>query len=181
MTPRTQDSCYIVTGGPGAGKTTLLDELARRGHVCRPEGARAIIQHQVSIDGPGVEWKSPELFAELMLAWDMRTYDEAAQLPGPVFCDRGIPDLVSYCADHLGGVPPHVLRATQEWRYATTVFVAPPWPEIFTTDAERTQTVEVAAEVYGTLCAGYEGLGYELVELPLVSPTDRADFVLSQL
>jgi predicted ATPase len=181
MGTRTLSSAYIVTGGPGAGKTTLLGELARRGYECRAEGARAIIQQQLAIDGPGLEWKSPGLVTELVLAWEMRTYDEVAGLPGPVFCDRGIPDLVSYCEVHLGAVPAHVLRAAQEWRYATTVFVAPPWPEIFTTDAERTQTAEFAAQVYAPLVVAYQRLGYDMVELPRVAPHERADFVISRL
>jgi predicted ATPase len=181
MSVRRLDSCYILTGGPGAGKTTVLEELSRRGYDCRPEGARGIIRQQVAIDGPGLEWKSPELLAELVLAWDMRTYDEVAELPGPIFCDRGIPDLVAYAADHLGGVPPHVLRAAREWRYSTTVFLAPPWPEIFTTDAERTQSVEFAAKVYPPLRQTYEELGYRTVELPRASPSRRADFMLAHV
>ncbi len=99
-------------------------------------------------------------------------------MPGPVFSDRGIGELVGFFHSQVGGVPDHVWRAAREWRYASKVFIAPPWPEIYRTDEERVQTVEFAAEIYQPLKASYEELGYDVVVLPKVSPQERAQFVM---
>jgi len=62
-----------------------------------------------------------------------------------------------------------------------TMFVAPPWPEIFVTDAERRHGFEAALAEYGPLRATYERQGYRLVDLPKVGVEARADFLLAQL
>jgi predicted ATPase len=41
-------------------------------------------------------------------------------------------------------IPAHIDRAARIFRYHQRVFVAPPWPEIFTPDAERKQSFEQA-------------------------------------
>ena len=63
----------VVTGGPGSGKSTLIDALERDGHARSVEAGRAIIRDQVAIGGPALPWNDPELFAELMLCWEMRS------------------------------------------------------------------------------------------------------------
>lgn len=87
---------YIITGGPGSGKTTLIDSLRSRHHTCSVEAGRGIIQDQMLIHGRALPWMDPLLFAELMLAWEMRSYHLAKQSSGPVFFDRGVPDVLRY-------------------------------------------------------------------------------------
>jgi predicted ATPase len=61
------------------------------------------------------------------------------------------------------------------------VFAAPPWPEIFTPDAERKQTFEEAQATYEVMVQTYSELGYSLISLPLDSVEERVGFVLSAL
>ncbi len=75
-------------------------------------------------------------------------------------------------------VPATVAGAAARCRYNRTVFVAPPWPEIFTLDPERRHGLEAALAEYGPLRAAYERLGYRLVDLPKAGVEARADFVL---
>ncbi|SCG45611.1 AAA domain-containing protein [Micromonospora zamorensis] len=84
----------VITGGPGAGKTMLIDSLRRAGHACVDEAGRQIIQDQLSIGGLALHTGDSRLFAEVMLSWEIRSYRQASRHPGPVFFDRGIPDLV---------------------------------------------------------------------------------------
>jgi predicted ATPase len=56
-------------------------------------------------------------------------------------------------------------------------FIAPPWPDIFTQDEERKQTLDEAERTYEVLARTYADAGYELVELPRVSVAERARFV----
>jgi predicted ATPase len=169
---------FIITGGPGAGKTTLLAELSRRGFATAPESGRAILKQQKAIGGPAQHHLDAGLYAELMLSWDMRAYDEARGEDGLIFFDRGIPDLLGYHAMMGLPQPDHFRAAGERYRYNRTVFIAPPWPEIYVTDAERKQDVAEAIRSYEALLACYGAAGYTLVELPKVPVGPRADFVL---
>lgn len=135
--PQNTDRFFIITGGPGAGKTTLLDALERAGFNRTIEAGRAIIQDQVAISGPALPWLDPGLFAEAMLGWEMRSHYMAQDQQGPVFFDRGVPDVIAYLRLMEWRVPAHVMKAASVFRYNPLVFIAPHWPRIFTTDSER--------------------------------------------
>lgn len=175
------NNCIVLTGGPGSGKTTLVDCLGARGMHIMPEAGRAIIQAQSAIDGPAVPWGDRALYAELMLSWELRAYAAAAGLPGPVLFDRGVPDIVGYLTLEGLEVPAHIARAAQACRYNTTVFIAPPWREIFHQDAERRQDFDTARRTCEAMRAVYTRLGYEILELPQAPVTDRADFVCARI
>jgi predicted ATPase len=172
---------YIVTGGPGSGKTSLLEALRSRGYSCSVEAGRGIIQDQVSIAGQALPWKDRSLFAELMLSWEMRSYHIAEETTGPVFFDRGIPDVLGYLRLIGLPLPEHLQNAVQKVRYNSSVFIAPPWPEIFSQDRERKQDFNEAIRTYDALAATYEGLGYRLVEIPRIPVEHRATFILDYL
>lgn len=172
---------HVITGGPGSGKTSLIDALARGGFPHTVEAGRAIIQDQLAIDGPALPWRDPLAFAELMLSWELRSYRMAEAMIGPVFFDRGVTDLLGYLTLVGQPVPSHFARAAERFRYNARVFVAPPWPAIYTQDAERKQTPEEAVRTYEALVAAYSSCGYELVSLPLVSVEERMRFVLDMI
>jgi len=175
------DHLHVITGGPGSGKTSLIDALAAEGVRHMPEAGRAIIQDQVDIGGTALPWSDREAFAALMLAWEMRSYREAVNAPGPIIFDRGIPDVVGYLRLCGLPMPPPALRAAKQRRYATRVFIAPPWSAIFKQDTERKQTLAEAEATYHAMVDTYSSLGYELVMLPLVPVAERARFVREQI
>lgn len=172
---------FVVTGGPGAGKSTLLDALAAEGVGVMPEAGRAIIRDQMAIGGTALPWADRVLFAEMMLAADMRSYREAEERPGLVMFDRGIPDVAGYLT--LCGFPvgAHVAAAMNAFRYARQVFIAPPWPEIFVADAERKQSLAEAEATYRAMIEVYTGLGYDLVALPRAPVAERVRFVRARM
>lgn len=171
----------VVTGGPGSGKSTLIDALERQGFARSVEAGRAIIQDQSAIDGPGLPWRDSALFAELMLVWELRSHRMAHDQPGPVFFDRGVPDVAGYL--RLSGlpVPPHVVRACERIRYRRAVLIAPPWPTIYARDSERRQSFEEAAATHDAMVAVYTRFGYDVIPLPLDTVEARVAFVLESL
>jgi predicted ATPase len=180
MTTET-DRFFVLTGGPGSGKSTLIDALAAAGHACSGEAGRGIIRDQVAIGGAALPWDDRRMFAETMLCWDMRSHREARARRGTVFFDRGVPDVMGYLRLVGEAVPAHVTRATELFRYNATVFVAPPWPAIFTQDSERRQDFDEAVRTYEVLAATYRDCGYSLVELPRADVAQRAAFVLAAI
>jgi predicted ATPase len=175
------DHLFVITGGPGSGKSTLINALGERGITNMPEAGRAIIQDQVAIGGEALPWADRRAFAELMLSWEMRSHRAALRLSGPVIFDRGVPDVVGYLRLNDLPIPSHVERAAQMFRYHHRVFVAPPWPEIFTADAERKQSFEEARATCAAMIETYSMLGYELISLPLGSVEERVKFVLAAI
>lgn len=171
-------SFHVIAGGPGSGKTTLIDALAEAGFARTIEAGRAIIQDQTAIDGPALPARDPVLFAELMLSWELQSLRSAQAQSGPVFFDRGVPDIAGYYRLIGRTVPLHVTKAANHFRYNRRVFAAPPWPEIFGHDTERKQTFDEAVRTFEAVTGAYRDFGYELVPLPLLSVPDRVKFVL---
>lgn len=71
------------------------------------------------------------------------------------------------------------MAASSIYRYAPKVFLAPAWRAIYTTDAERKQSWEEAVRTSELMARVYEESGYDVLELPLCSPEERAAFILS--
>lgn len=175
------DHLHVVTGGPGSGKSSLIEALARRGIGVMPEAGRAIIRDQAMIGGSALPWRDRALFAELMLAWELRSHGEAARLDRPVAMDRGVPDVLGYLTLCGLPVPAHVAEAARLFRYNRRVFLAPWWDAIYVQDDERRQDRREAEATGRVMAKTYARLGYDVVALPLAGIEARADFVLSQL
>jgi predicted ATPase len=175
------DRFVVVTGGPGSGKTTLLEELGHRGVASTLEAGRGVIQDQMAIDGSALPWANQALFAELMLSWEMRSYRWAQQQTGVVLFDRGVPDVVGYLRLAGLSIPPHVSAAAEIFRYHRQVFIAPPWPEIFSQDSERRQELAEAERTYEAMVEIYTELGHEVINLPRADVATCTEFVTDRI
>lgn len=172
---------FIITGGPGAGKTTLLNALRKRGLVCMDEVARAIIREEREKGGDALPWDNIAAYTGRMMQASIEAYKEAMNRYAgqPVFFDRGLPDTLAYM--FLTGQPmsPEVHAAAEEYRYHSRVFLLPPWQEIYITDDERTQSWDEAVKTAQVIRDTYRHFGYDPVDVPRCSVTDRVKFVLA--
>ena len=181
MPPIVARNLFVITGGPGAGKTTLVAAMQAKGLAVAPEAGRAIVRAQRAIGGPAGHDRDQALYTELMLAWEIRSFEEAREAQGIRLFDRGIPDLVGYCRLIGKPVPAHVTRAVELFRYNETVFILPPWPEIYVQDAERSQSLEEAERTYEAMRTAYVEGGYRPVHLPRASVEERREFLLAAI
>lgn len=176
-----EERFFVLTGGPGSGKSTLIAALKDAGFAGSVEAGRAVIKDQVAIGGPALPWNDPALFSELMLCWEMRSYQIASEAEGIHFFDRGVPDIVGYLKLCGLPVPSHMLEAARRHPYNRKVFLLPPWPEIFAGDSERKQTLEEAELTFHAVAAAYADCGYELLEVPRGDIADRRRFILDTI
>ena len=163
----------LITGCSGGGKSTLLDELERRGHTVVREPGRRLI-------GAGITpWGDLRGFLDAaadMARADLGWHEDATR---PVFYDRGLIDALAGLERDGGPTVAEALGADR--LYAGGVFIAPPWPEIYAQDSMRRHDFDAAVAEYEHLALLLPALGYEPIDLPLVSAAERAEFVLANL
>jgi predicted ATPase len=172
---------YVLTGAPGSGKTSLLDELAGLGFTRVDEPARRVIAEQRAATGMAVYETDPRLFLDLMLSEALADVESMrAHAPGPVFFDRGVPDLIGY-AELFGLDSSAAADAANSCRYNGLVFCLPGWPEIYVTDGDRRMSFE-AADAFGSRVRDiYVELGYSVLDVPRDTVEARARSILDAL
>jgi predicted ATPase len=169
----------VISGCSSGGKSTLVAELRRRGHAVVEEPGRRIVNEEMKRQGFALPWVDAVAFARRAMALALSDLKSATALMGWVFFDRSWIDAAS-ALEHLTGEQ-ILMRLAQTHRYHRRVFLAPPWPEIYVTDAERHHGFDVAAREYSRLVEAYSTIGYEVQVLPKVGVSLRADLVLSTL
>lgn len=175
-----KDNYFILTGAPGTGKSSVLDILKARGYCCIDESARAIIAEQKAINGDGVYEKNPQLFIELMLARSVETFQNFLETNIPVVFDRGIPDIIAY-AKLSGNDSNNYLQTATNYKYNSTVFYFPIWDKIYTNDEDRKMSLDQAREFDTMIRQAYGDLGYQMLDMPLLSVEQRADYIINLL
>lgn len=171
----------IVSGCSGGGKSALLAEMASRGYDVSTEVGREIVKEQLRTGGRGLPWEDALLFVELAANRAAARHREGASRDGPVLFDRSVIDVVSYLDFKGLKTPQDLSRLVEACRYAQTVFMTPPWPEIFRSEAERPKGFEEAVSEYRALVERYRALGYRITDIPKAPVDERADFLEKHL
>jgi predicted ATPase len=168
----------VIAGGPGSGKSTLLRALAESGEVCYEESSRVVIREQLARAGRLVPWGDLPAFAQ-ECSERMRAQLTDSARHQRCFFDRGLPDLIGYLS-HGGHRAPDAWRAASR-AYASAVFFAPPWREIFVNDAERPQSFAEAQELSAHIRRAYLDCGFHLIDLVQGPVPERLRQVLQHL
>lgn len=172
---------FILSGCSGGGKSTLLEALARWGYRVYPEAGRQIVREQLLIGGDALPARDPLRFVELVTSRTMSQRADAARHGGVAIFDRGLVDCQAYLIGQGITVPPWLERAVDMFSHNPIVFMVPPWPEIYVTDAERPHSFDAARREYEGLLEAYARCGCELVILPRLPVGERVQCMLSTI
>jgi predicted ATPase len=123
----------------------------------------------------------PLLFSKLLLDGRVHQYKESENKEiDIIFFDRGIPDINAYM-DHSKLKYPNIFREkSTKYRYHT-IFILPPWKEIYITDDERYESYELSISIYKNLVNTYSDLNYKIIEVPKDTVNNRIDFILKSI
>ncbi|MCW2260306.1 MULTISPECIES: AAA family ATPase [Sphingobacterium] len=177
-----KNNFYVITGGPGVGKTTLIDALKSKGYSTVAEDARSIIKQQILKRGDALPWKNKDLYALLLLNASVKSYHAISNKNDNIyFFDRGIVDTICYAEMINFKIPTAMLQNAKTHKYNSTVFILPPWSQIYTTDDERKQTWEEALYTFEIMKKTYFNNGYNVIEVPIGAVDLRVDFILKHI
>lgn len=171
---------YIITGAPCTGKSTLISSLKSEGFPVFDEVARKVIAEQLEKRSSKVPWLDNIGFSELVITQQQKDYNSASS---PInFYDRGIPDVLAYIKH---------FNTKKEWlkfepivkqhSYTPTLFLLPPWKEIYQNDKERLESFDDALKIHHALVETYSYFNYKIIEVPLASNKERLNFILKHI
>jgi predicted ATPase len=169
----------VISGCSSGGKSTLLQELGRRGYATVEEPGRRIVRAEMHANGRALPWVDRAAFARRAIALALADRIAVTGYDGWVFFDRGLIDAAAALQHVTGALVLKALASVH--RYHCRVFLAPPWPEIYATDAERRHGFDAAVAEYRRLLDVYPSLGYAVTILPKIGVSERADFILATL
>ncbi|WP_313777791.1 ATP-binding protein [Flagellimonas amoyensis] len=178
----------VITGAPGTGKTSIIKGLENKGFHCFHEIIRDMTSKAKEGGKSDVFVSNPLVFVDDALQFNKdllegRTahYKESLKIDAPIsFFDRGIPDVLAYM-DFFGQTYDEAfVKYIEDHRY-DSVFIVPPWEEIYVSDNERLETYEEAEKIHHALMNTYSQYGYEPIEVPKDIVPERISFILETL
>jgi predicted ATPase len=168
-----------VSGCSGGGKSTLIGALAAAGYAVFPEPGRLIVQQELHSGGSALPWADATRFALRVIDTSISFYDAAT---GDVaFYDRSLIDAITWFETSGAALPADYADAVRRYRYDPIVFFTPPWPELYTVDAERRHSLDVACAEYVALLESYPAKGYGVTVVPQGPVQDRVDWILARV
>ena len=158
-----------------------IDFLEENGYQCQHE-----ISRQVTLEAKkkGIDQlflSDPILFSQLLLKGRLQQHQEVDHFKKTIlFYDRGLPDVTAYMDFTNVSYPESFHTTCNKYRYGT-VFILPPWKDIYIQDNERYETYEEAEKIHKVLTQSYQKYGYEVIEVPFGTLEERMKFMITHL
>ena len=169
---------YVITGGPSSGKTTTVNLLKERGYITTMEHARHYLDTQ-RLKGKTVEEKRKNQNEFQMGVLKMQMEQESQISPDIlVFLDRAIPDTLAYY-QFLNLTIVENLLAIMRTVFYKKIFILDSLPLM--KDYARTEDAAAQKKIHALLVTTYKSLGFPIVEVPVLPPNERVDFILKNL
>jgi predicted ATPase len=174
-----KDSWYVLTGGPSTGKTSVLNRLQQAGYHIVPEAARTMIDEALASNQTAGGVRKNERQFQIDVFRRKRAIEAELDTNETIFFDRGLHDTLAYLAYHKFALPSWISQACQKTSYGK-VFIFTPLPK-HTRDYARIEPESFTPALNKLLSDAYSKAGIKVIEVPVMSIDQRAEFILSQL
>ncbi len=180
-----QNKLIIISGCSGGGKSTLISELSKQCYAVVHEAARDIVREQLAVNGDMTPWKNPNAFCKLLIERSMEDFYRAKVmndvLERLIFFDRSYLEGIRY-SKILNKIDTNTYDSfINDLRYFDTVYMTPPWEEIYCQDEDRRHSFKKSVDDYESLLSFYPKYCYKTIELPKVDVSCRVQFILSSI
>ncbi len=173
-----QTNWYVITGGPSSGKTTTVNLLKERGYITTFEHARHYLDTQ-RLKGKTIEEIRKKQREFQLGVLEMQIEQEDQISPDVlVFLDRAIPDALAYYRFLNLPVDEKLTEALRTVSYKK-IFILDCLPLV--RDYARTEDGAAQKKIHALLVEVYESLGFAIVQVPVLKPEERVDFILKNL
>jgi predicted ATPase len=178
QTKKASTNWHVITGGPSTGKTTVINKLAERGYKTTIEHARHYIDTMRTEGQTVTDLRSNRKKFQIGVL-DMQIEQEASILPQDlVFLDRAIPDAMAYYQFLKLDYDEKLLTTVKNTSYKK-IFILDRLP--FTKDYARTEDEEAQKKIHQLIIDVYTSLGFPIVSVPVLPPTERVEFILNNI
>lgn len=168
----------VFTGAPSSGKSTLTKALNKQGYYVVPEVARTFINNQLASGQTIDDLRADDVcFQNQLLQMNLSLEDELST-DKLIFLDRAVPDSIAY--QRINGH--HSIQDMKDARHYIyrKIFLFDPLPLI--DDCIRLEhTSRQINTIDKMLYQVYTELYYNVIRVPVMSVTDRVNFVLEHI
>lgn len=170
----------VLTGAPGTGKTTVLNLIQAKGFLCMEEVSREIIKEAEKMGSKKLFLSQPVLFSKIILGKRIIQHQQATKKnDSHCFFDRGMPDITAYLNTIKTPIEETFKQSNHKYTY-DTVFVFPPWKQIYTNDNERFETYDEALKIHQEILDEYRKTHHNIIIVPTGTPKERLQFILKK-
>lgn len=169
----------VLSGCSGGGKSTLISEMARRGYATVPEPGRRIIAEEKGAEAHALPWVDMRAFCERAI--QMALSDVRQATGSLVIFDRSALDALIWFDRTGTPLGERIRQDVLNIQYDRRVYLVPPWPKIYRSDADRQHNFSEALAEYEALCERLPEYGFEPVPVPKLPVSARADWLEADL
>ncbi len=174
----------ILTGGAGVGKTTIINLLKSKGYGTLGESGREVYISEQNKEKEDKNYK-PKLpqtdyipFEEKVI---QRQLDKEGELTEEIyFLDKSLVDCLGMSFYQRKTLKSNISELIRQANYFHKVFLLSPL-ENYENDEQRRETEEEMIKMHKELQKAYISQGFDVIEVPIMSPEERVDFILRKL
>jgi predicted ATPase len=177
LTPyRVQTNWHVLTGAACSGKTTIINMLAEKGYQTARETARIYFNQEVA-KGRTLETILQDTSTERCIEEMQLQLEHELDPEDTVFLDRAIPDSISF--HRLINLNPNEILSECFYHRYASIFLL----DLLPLDLDDARVDEdLYRGVFDVwLERDYTALGYEVVRVPRLPPSERLAFILENI